>query len=437
MKTVVLLCALLGIVISAVPNKFKAPPMTLPLTRKSTGASFSASRWISPRDSANVPLQGSVEAYGEYFVSIGLGTPPQPFDFQVDTGSTDLLVYGVSCNGCPANAVKFNPSTSSTVQPVDCSSPKYTCDTTQCYQPGNYCPFDDAYGDGSDVRGYVLEDVVTIGGFPAKVSLGYIANSSAQFEPTGVDGIFGLAYPTTSSWGSESPLLELLGQNSQYKSFGMCLMKDGGSISLGVNEHDNPNVAFTPTMQNGGRLIYYPVNLTDMKINGQSINVNSNTLNGNYGALVDSGTTLMLFPEAVFNRLRNIFNALCQGVNLPGVCGVQDGHSLFDGICVSMTDQDRQSFPTISVTVPGIPTDLTISPDQYLLFQNASLKTIRTTKTTTKVKLGDDLVWCLGIQPSPPTEPVTILGDTFMRGFYVVFDQESQSVGFGPQSACP
>jgi len=237
----------------------------------------------------------------------------------------------------------------------------------------------------------------------------------------------------------------------------MCLLKDGGSISLGVNEHNNPNVAFTPTLQNSGMYIYYPVNLTDMKINGQSMNLRSSVLNGAYGALVDSGTTLMIFPSAVFDRLRNVFNALCSGYSLPGVCGAQPGQSLFDGYCYPMTDDDRKAFPTISFRVPGNSSDLTITPNEYLIAQNASMTTmtttIRSTRTTTTktrkstpvqwktaktpVRSRDNLVWCLGIQSSPASEPITILGDTFMRGFYVVFDQQTQSVGFGPQSACP
>jgi len=205
-------------------------------------------------------------------------------------------------------------------------------------------------------------------------------------------------------------------------------MKDGGSISLGINEHNNPNVGFTPTYLNQGQLIYYPVNLTDMKVAGQSLNMNTGVLNGQYGALVDSGTTLMILPNSVFNRLNNVFQAFCSTYKLPGVCGAAPGQGLFDGMCVTMSDDDRAAFPTLSFTVPGISQDLTISSNEYLIAQNAS---------ATNTKRSGDFVWCLGIQSSPPQQPITILGDTFMRGFYVIFDQESSSVGFGPQAACP
>jgi len=239
---------------------------------------------------------------------------------------------------------------------------------------------------------------------------------------TGVDGIFGLAYPSTSSWNSASPIIDWLQQNNLYKSFGMCLSHDGGSLSLGINEHKNSNVQWTPTVMNNGQLLYYPVNLVDLKVNGKSLGMNSSSLNGNYGALVDSGTTLTILPSAVFAQLRAVFESMCSSYNLPGVCNAQTNQSIFDGNCVPMTEQDRSAFPTISYGVDKIG-DLTVSNVQYLISQNSTSQ--------------DVLTWCLGIQASPDTEIVTILGDTFMRGFYVIFDQETESVGFAPQSSCP
>lgn len=250
-----------------------------------------------------------------------------------------------------------------------------------------------------------------------------IEHSSATFEPTGVDGIFGLASPVTSSWGAQSPLIEWLQQNNFYKAFAMCLKSEGGSMVLGVNDHSNPDVAFTPTVVNKGQIIYYPVNLTDFKVGGTSLGISSDNLNSQYGALVDSGTTLMLFPDVVFAALKTSFQNLCSSYQLPGICGASQGQSLFDGTCVPMTDQDRSNFPTLSFNVDQVSIDLPVTPATYLISQTGTG--------------ADDVTWCLGIQSSPAGQGVTILGDTFMRGLYVVFDQESGSVGFGNQTLCP
>lgn len=68
-----------------------------------------------------VPLHGSVEQYGEYFIQVlisgiplhltgkaELGDPINKVELQVDTGSTDLLVYGQGCRGCPSNADRYD-----------------------------------------------------------------------------------------------------------------------------------------------------------------------------------------------------------------------------------------------------------------------------------------------------------------------------------------
>ncbi len=50
--------------------------------------------------SALLPLYGSVRDNGVFTVQVSLGTPPQPFQLIVDTGST--LAY-VPCRDCGAN----------------------------------------------------------------------------------------------------------------------------------------------------------------------------------------------------------------------------------------------------------------------------------------------------------------------------------------------
>jgi len=49
---------------------------------------------------------GNLTFWGEYFTTVGLGTPPQNVELQVDTGSSDLIVYAKGCDGC-GNPVQF------------------------------------------------------------------------------------------------------------------------------------------------------------------------------------------------------------------------------------------------------------------------------------------------------------------------------------------
>jgi len=261
----------------------------------------------------------------------------------------------------------------------------------------------------------VLQDIFGIGGIVASnVSFGTIQKSTPGFEPTGVDGIFGLAWPSTSSWAADSALTILMKKQGMYKAFGMCLKADGGSLTLGMNANSDPAFQFAPSPS---QQLYYTIQLTDMKIGGTSLGISATTLNGEFGALVDSGTTLMIIPDDAVNALKLKLTALCTTVNLPGICNTAAGQSLFDGYCYQMTPADIANFPDFAVSAKGLTTDLTVPASIYLIPQQQYM--------------------CLGITTAGAGNALCILGDTFMTAFNVVFDQETNSVGFGPSSTCP
>jgi len=361
---------------------------------------------------SEVPIEGAVAIYGEYFVKVGLGQPENQLYLQVDTGSTDLLVYGEGCDGCPGEADRYNWAESTTAKPQPCSGGGLNC--ASCYNT-SFCGFDDGYGDGSDVTGFVLQDAFTFVGLTtnATVTMGSIQHSTSNFEPIKVDGIFGLAYPSTSSWGANSPLIEFMSQNGFYAAFSMCLHNDSGSsLTIGLNAHSNPNIYWSPRVFKA----YYSVKLEQVLVGGKALSVSEKIINGKFGALVDSGTTLIILPNEVFSGLKAAMQAICSSYKLPGVCGVSDKDSIFNGNCFDMTQDDKDHFPDFAVKVAGIDKVQNIGSIKYLVHQGNQL--------------------CLGIVSSGD-EAVTILGDTFMRGFYVVFDQASNSVGFADQSECP
>jgi len=362
---------------------------------------------------SEVPIEGAVAIYGEYFVKVALGSTKDELYLQVDTGSTDLLVYGEGCDGCPPEADRYNWADSSSAQPQPCKGGSYQC--ANCYN-NTICGFDDGYGDGSDVTGFVLKDQFSFVGLESQTStasMGSIQHSTSNFEPLKVDGIFGLAYPTTSAWGAQSPLIEFMSQNGYYLGFSMCLHNDSGSsLTIGLNAHSNPNIAWAPRAFKA----YYSVSLDSISIAGKTLSVSQKVLNGKFGALVDSGTTLIVLPQTVFDAVEAAMKAVCSTYKLPGVCGVSQKDSIFAGNCFDMTQDDKDHFPDFGVKVTGISQVQTIGSIKYLVHQGNQL--------------------CLGIVPSGQ-ESVTILGDTFMRGFYFVFDQASNSVGFADQSQCP
>lgn len=144
------------------------------------------------------------------------------------SGSTDLLIYGKGCKSC-GRASKYDVSKSTTGKQVPCSGSEFTCQ--QCYN-SQYCGYTDSYGDGSSVTGFVTKDTFNWGGFTAKVAFGAIEESNVQsFEPTSVDGLMGLAYPTISSWGGPSVFDGIQKANSLYNAFTMCAFIPHGLLS--------------------------------------------------------------------------------------------------------------------------------------------------------------------------------------------------------------
>lgn len=130
----------------------------------------------------SIHLTGNLNVWGEYFASVGLGTPPQYLNLQIDTGaypscaptiqffsigqlmfvrtttlsltwgrwwlvgwliagSTDLIAFAADCSGCGKRYAYYDSSKSSTAGYVDCGMTDYTC-TNECSQGMGNCNFD-------------------------------------------------------------------------------------------------------------------------------------------------------------------------------------------------------------------------------------------------------------------------------------------------------
>jgi cathepsin D len=127
-------------------------------------------RSLLARQSGSVPLTDEGQDT-EWAGAITIGTPPQRFLIDFDTGSSDLWVPSSKCNSTACKSKhKYNAGSSNTSN----------------LQSGN---FTIKYGDGSMVQGVIYRDTVNISGVEATGQ--YFAsatNISSFFADTPVDG---------------------------------------------------------------------------------------------------------------------------------------------------------------------------------------------------------------------------------------------------------
>eukprot|EP01103_Thecamoeba_quadrilineata_P000993 TRINITY_DN1087_c0_g5_i1.p1 TRINITY_DN1087_c0_g5~~TRINITY_DN1087_c0_g5_i1.p1 ORF type:complete len:436 (-),score=76.56 TRINITY_DN1087_c0_g5_i1:32-1300(-) len=359
------------------------------------------------------PLNGNISIAGEFSAEVQLGTPAQTFQLQVDTGSSDLLVYSDGCVGCGDYGITlYNSTASETYTWVPCNYPAFHC---TCWD-GTSCGFRDIYGDGSGVNGSVIYDIIELDGLQANVSFGMIEQSSVDFEPLSVDGIWGLAYKTIADWNELPVFPSWASQNELYPGFSLCLSEvdgDSGILTLGTDFTPDNNFRFTPVINE----LYYVVNLTDVKMNNVSLGMTNKDLNQGY-VVVDSGTTLLLVNEDIFKGIITQFDYFCKtGVDLVGVCNTPIDKSLFAGYGYNMTEEQIAAFPNISFSL-NLVDDLQVPPQAYLISENIPAAG----------------PYFLGIQSIPQ---MTILGDVFMQNFHVAFDLVQNAVGFAETFTCP
>lgn len=112
---------------------------------------------------------GRPDSVGLYFAKIGIGTPPNNYYVQVDTGSDLTWVNCISCERCPRRGYRdleltlYNPRDSLTGKLIVCGQ-SFCKDFHQgsvlgCSGNGT-CHYTQLYGDGSYSKGFFVEDVV-------------------------------------------------------------------------------------------------------------------------------------------------------------------------------------------------------------------------------------------------------------------------------------
>ncbi|KAI1616464.1 aspartic peptidase domain-containing protein [Exophiala viscosa] len=332
-----------------------------------------------------------------YLISLEIGTPPQKFNLTLDTGSSDLWVPYVddeTCksqkNGCPGGS--FDPTTSST----------FANDTS-------HTNFTALYGDGTKDIGYYFYDTVTLGGTTVKNFTMGLAETTLDGTITNDgQGICGISYRSgeaAEGWSHptiyEEMVLQGLIDRSAYSLYLNDFQSGEGSILFGGVDsskyHGDLTVLPLQPDQNGSYNAFW-VALTGVSIkDDQGTNsLTADDFTGVY-ALLDSGTTSTRLPA-------DIWNALVEDL---GIVVTSKGYF----VPCALADIDSG----ITFTFGGSSGPTPMVPFSALMYPFVAATS-------------DEGVPLCYFLAGPSVQGLTILGDSFLRSAYVVYDIPNNQV---------
>ncbi|MCJ1251610.1 hypothetical protein MMC30_008845 [Trapelia coarctata] len=323
----------------------------------------------------------------EYLCPVTIGTPGQTFNLDFDTGSADLWIFSTSLPH-------------STISSAGNSHTIYDPKKSSTYHATPHASWKISYGDGSSASGTVGTDNVTIGGLTIKKQTIELASHLSTEFASGVgDGLLGLAFSninTVTPGPAATPVDNLIAQADIAKDEELFTAYLGSWRD--ANDPDKGESFYTfgyidqAVLQAAGvtEPYYTPVDSSQgfWSFASASASVNGTTVprSGNT-AIADTGTTLALVDDAT-----------CKAI--------------YDAIPGSKYDSQQQGyvFPA-SVTADELPVVTFAVGDQQFAVQKEDLGF---------ADAGSGMVYG-GVQ-SRGSMGFDILGDTFLKGIYAIFD---------------
>lgn len=349
---------------------------------KRTGATEGATGEVTADDQQND---------SEYLCEVDIGTPAQKFMLDFDTGSSDLWLWSTELPSSIKSQGKghniFDPSKSSTFKNQSGSTWKIS------------------YGDSSSASGTVGTDTVVVGGLAIKNQAIELAKTmSDQFVQGSGDGLLGLAWGSINTVTPEpvqTPVENMITQDdipkeSELFTAYLGSWRDSSTVddsfytfgyidqaplkTAGVTEP-----SYTPVDNSQG---FWMFSSTSASVNGTTVDQSGNT------AIADTGTTLALVADAT-----------CQAI--------------YGAIPGATYDEASQGwiFPT-TVTAEQLPVVTFAVGDQQFAVHKQDLG----------FAIAKEGYVYGGIQ-SRGTMTFDILGDTFLKGIYAIFDQGNTRFG--------
>ncbi|KAK6343532.1 hypothetical protein TWF730_011122 [Orbilia blumenaviensis] len=336
-----------------------------------------------------------------YLAEVLIGTPPQTFLLDFDTGSADLWVWSTHLS---KRTRLSSPRT-----------PVFDPDQSSSFKTMNGTTWNISYGDGSSASGTVGTDILTLGGLTIEAQAIELANHLSQSFVEGEgSGLLGLAFSSLNTCRPEpvlTPVDMLIQQSNIPKDAELFTCKLGSWRDV-TDEPDHGESFYTfgfihqPTLDFCGvsaENIYWAK--IDSSAGFWQFSSTSITVNGKVTkraksniSIADTGTTLALLDDpscfAIYKQIPGAkYSSSYQGFIFPA----------------SVTEAQ---LPEVSIDVGG----------KSFFIQKEDLGF---------ADAGNGYIYG-GIQ-SRGDLPLDILGDTFLKGHYVIFDVANKRLGVVPR----
>ncbi|XP_066367807.1 aspartyl protease family protein 2-like [Miscanthus floridulus] len=368
-------------------------------------------------------VSGLALGSGEYFASVGVGTPPTPALLVLDTGSDVVWLQCAPCRRCYAQSGRvFDPRRSRSYAAVPCGAPP--CRGLDagggggCDRRRGTCLYQVAYGDGSVTAGDLATETLSFarGARVPRVAVGCGHDNEGLFVAAA--GLLGLGRGRLS--------LPTQTARRYGRRFSYCLVDRTSSSSL-----NRPSSAprsstltfgagavpgrasFTPMVSNPRMATFYYVRVVGFSVGGARVrgvrerDLRLDPSTGRGGVILDSGTSVTRLARPVYAAVREAFRAAAGGLRLaPG------GFSLFD-TCYDLRGRRVVKVPTVSVHLAS-GAGVALPPENYL------------------VPVDTRGTFCLALAGTDGG--VSIVGNIQQQGFRVVFDGDKQRVALVPKS---
>ncbi|KAI1414180.1 acid protease [Hypoxylon sp. FL1857] len=349
---------------------------------------------------------------GGYFASCQVGTPGQNLTLQLDTGSSDIWVPSSESSVCDQTSENqgctlgsFDQSASSTTTTVGEND------------------FSISYVDGSHSRGDYITETFEIGGATLKnMTMGLGINTDIPYGLVGVgytlnEAIIGTTHSSSSQYDNLPVLMQKQGliATNAYSLWLNDLDASTGSILFGGIDTEKYHGDLTridiQKDSQSNAFTSFTVSLTSLQAVSSS---GTDTLSSTYPipVVLDSGTTFSYLPtdlaEQLWNEVGAVYYSQVGLALLP--CNMENsaGHFSFGF--------GGSGGPVINITMDELVLPLTSG--QAVQFPSGPYR-------------GQDACQ-FGVQNFSSESVSYLLGDTFLRSAYVVYDLVNNQIAMAP-----